>query len=231
MNQSPPRTDTVTEPEVLAECGAELKLRADAARNRQRVLDAAATVFAQRGLEASLDDVAACAGVGVGTVYRRFPNKEALVEALFEGKVAGMVTLAREAAEFEDPWEGFVHFLEQALRWQVENRGLRDVLLHSSFGRDRVAGLRESIAPILGEVIERAQRAGRLRPDLVVNDVPMLVTMIGAVSDYVGCCEPGLWERYFQLILDSLVASRISCGELGDPPTQQVVDTAMLNGR
>lgn len=113
---------------------AERKLRADAARNRQRVLTAAAEVFAKRGLDVSLDEVAHAAGVGVGTVYRRFPNKEALVDALFEDKIENMVVLAREAKAFEDPWEGFVHFIEHALEWQMRNRGLRDVLLRSEFG-------------------------------------------------------------------------------------------------
>ena len=112
---------------------AERKLRVDAARNRQRVLAAAAEVFAERGLDVSLDEVAHAAGVGVGTLYRRFPNKEALVEALFEDKVQNMVVLAHEAEAFEDPWAGFVYFIEHALERQVRNRGLREVLLRSEF--------------------------------------------------------------------------------------------------
>ncbi len=111
----------------------ERKLRADAARNRQRVLVAAAEVFAERGLDVSLDEVAHAAGVGVGTLYRRFPNKEALVAALFEDKVENMVVLAHEAEAFDDPWEGFVYFIEHALERQVRNRGLREVLLRSEF--------------------------------------------------------------------------------------------------
>ena len=205
----------------------ERKLRVDAARNRQRVLAAAAQVFAERGLEVSLDEVAHVAGVGVGTVYRRFPNKEALIDALFEDKVENMVVLAREAAAFDDPWEGFVHFIEQALEWQMRNRGLRDVLLRSESGCAGAARTREAVTPILATIIERAQQGGKLRPDVVVNDVPMLVTMLGAVSDYVGQNDPELWRRYMALILDSLVARRAAWTPLRNPPSQEIVDAAM----
>ncbi len=221
MNQlSPP---TVTE--------AERTLRADAARNRQRVLAAAAQVFAERGLEASLDEVAHAAGVGVGTVYRRFPNKEALVDALFEDKVESLLVLAAEAAAFDDPWEGFVHFVEGALESQVCNRGLRDVLLRSDVGCAGASKVRDAVTPILAEIIGRAQAAGRLRPDVVVNDVPMLVTMLGAVADYVGAGDADLWRRYMVLILDGLIADRQTWTPLGSPPSQAVVDAAMTGCR
>ncbi len=206
-------------------------LRADAARNRQRVLAAAAEVFAERGLDVSLDEVAHAAGVGVGTLYRRFPNKEALVDALFEDKVENMVVLAHEAEAFEDPWEGFVYFIEHALERQVRNRGLRQVLLRSEFACASAARTREAVVPILTAIIERAQVAGKLRPDVVVNDVPMLVTMLGAVSDYVGPNDPELWERYMVLILDGLVADRGAWTPLSDPPSQAVVDAAMTKCR
>lgn len=209
----------------------ERRLRADAARNRQRVLTAAAEVFAERGLDASLDEVAHAAGVGVGTVYRRFPNKESLIDALFEDKVENMVVLAREADAFDDPWEGFVYFIERALERQVQNRGLRDVLLRSEFACAGAARTREAVAPILAAIIERAQESGRLRPDVVVNDVPMLVTMLGAVSDYVGPNDAELWRRYMVLILDSLVADRAAWTPLGNPPSQAVVDAAMTKCR
>ncbi|MGA3145883.1 MAG: TetR/AcrR family transcriptional regulator [Acidimicrobiales bacterium] len=214
--------------DIGAVASAERKLRSDAARNRQRVLAAAAQVFAERGLEVSLDEVAHAAGVGVGTVYRRFPNKEALIDALFEDKVENMVVLAREAAALDDPWEGFVHFIEQALEWQMRNRGLRDVLLRSESGCAGAARTREALTPILTTIIERAQQDGKLRPDVVVNDVPMLVTMLGAVSDYVGQNDRELWRRYMVLILDSLVAHRAAWTPLSNPPSQEIVDAAMM---
>jgi AcrR family transcriptional regulator len=210
---------------------AERKLRADAARNRQRVLAAAAEVFAERGLDVSLDEVAHAAGVGVGTLYRRFPDKQALVDALFEDKVENMVVLAREAEAFEDPWEGFVYFMEHALERQVRNRGLREVLLRSEFVCAGAARTREAVTPILTAIIERAQASGKLRPDVVVNDVPMLVTMLGAVSDYVGPNDPELWQRYMVLILDGLVADRNAWAPLRNSPSQAVVDAAITKCR
>src|SRR5687767_9677648 len=85
-------------------------LRADAERNRQRIVAAAAALFAERGVDVSMDDIAAAAGVGIGTIYRRFPDREALIEALFEDKIARMAAMARGALEIEDPWEAFETF-------------------------------------------------------------------------------------------------------------------------
>src|SRR5919205_689932 len=100
----------------------ERPLRSDAERNRRRILEAAAEVFAERGLDASLDDIAAAAGVGVGTVYRRFPDKDVLIDALFEEKINHACRLAREALEHEDPWEGFVFFMRAMCAMHAADR-------------------------------------------------------------------------------------------------------------
>src|SRR5574342_294589 len=89
---------------------AQRPLRADAERNRRRVLSAASDLFAERGLDVSLDEIAAAAGVGVGTVYRRFADKDALIDALFEDKIGDVERLARECLEIEDPWTAFAMF-------------------------------------------------------------------------------------------------------------------------
>jgi AcrR family transcriptional regulator len=199
-------------------------LRSDAARNRQRVLTAAARVFGERGLGASIDEVARAAGVGVGTVYRRFPSKNALVDALFEDKVENLLVFAREAATFDDPWEGFVYFIERALEWQAQNPELRDVL---SRGRLPCAGperTRGTEIPILTGVIERAQATGRLRPDVNVGDVPMLLSMLGAVSDNVNPSGAELRHRYMGLMLDGLVSARAAWTPLGNPPIQTLLN-------
>ncbi|MDX6618207.1 MAG: hypothetical protein QOK36_593, partial [Gaiellales bacterium] len=110
---------------------AERPLRRDAARNRERILAAAGEVFATRGLEVTLDDIAHHAGVGVGTVYRRFPDKEGLIDALFEERIAAIAALAEEAAAHEDPWAGLVFFFERSLTEQAADRGLKQLLLAS----------------------------------------------------------------------------------------------------
>lgn len=198
--------------------GAERTLRADAARNRERVLTAAAQVFAERGLAGSIDEVARAAGVGVGTVYRRFPSKAALVDAVFEDKVDNMVVFAEGAAAFEDPWDGFVSFIERSPEWQVQNRGRGDVLSRSELPCPGAARTRDIVAPILTAIVERAQVTGKLRLDVGVRDVAMLVTMLGAVFDYVDLHDPELRRRYLALMLDGLVADRAAWTPLDHPP-------------
>src|SRR3954451_17247530 len=102
----------------------EKPLRADAERNRRRILDAAEELFSVKGLSVGLDEIARHAGVGVATAYRRFPDKEQLVDALFEEHVEALAGVAAAALEHDDPWQGVVRFMEGAVELQVANRGL-----------------------------------------------------------------------------------------------------------
>src|SRR3954454_16612818 len=97
------------------------QLRADAERTRQRILEAAGELFAQKGLAVGLDEIARHAGVGVGTAYRRFANKEELLHALFQDRVDELAGLAERALEHDDPWEGLKGFLEAAVELHVVN--------------------------------------------------------------------------------------------------------------
>src|SRR5215813_10673364 len=106
----------------------ERPLRKDAARNRERILAAAAEVFAERGLHVTLDDIARHAGVGVGTVYRRFADKDALIDALFDERLAQFSRLAEEALACDSPFTGFELFLSSALEQQAADRGLRELV-------------------------------------------------------------------------------------------------------
>jgi AcrR family transcriptional regulator len=184
------------------------RLRRDAERNRQRVLRAAAEVFTQRGLEATLDDVANHAGLGVGTVYRRFPNKESLAEALFEEKIGALVTIADRALADPDSWHGLVSFLEQAGAMLAHDRGLRQILMFATYGRDRVAYGRERLLPRATRLVERAQRDGKLRADIGPTDVPLIEFIVASASEYARDVRPGIWRRYLALILDGLRPSR-----------------------
>lgn len=175
-------------------------LRADAERNRARLLEAASELFAARGLGVSLDEIARHAGVGVGTAYRRFRDKEALIEALFEDRIAGITALARRALEHEDPWEGLVQFMEGTVRTQVADRGLKEVLFGSGFGAAPMEEARRSIAPLVAAIVRRAQAAGRLRADVEVTDFPLLQFLISGVADFGAELAP----RYLTLVLDGL---------------------------
>lgn len=181
-------------------------LRADAERNRARILAAAAEIFAERGLDVSLDDIAAHAGVGVGTVYRRFPDKDALIDALFEEKIGRVVALADEALEIEDPWEGFTTFMRGMCRMQAEDRGFKDAMLARDRGRERMAGARERIAPRAMQLLARAQEAGAVRSDLGPFDVPMLNLCVGLIADRTRDIAPDYWERVLTIIIDGISA-------------------------
>src|SRR3954463_12994607 len=105
----------------------ERPLRRDAERNRQRILEVARDAFAEEGLSVTLDEIARRAGVGVGTVYRRFPDKEQLIDALFEDQIAQFVALPDGCLCDVDPWDGLVRFLEQACHVHSRDRGLKEV--------------------------------------------------------------------------------------------------------
>ena len=203
-------------------------LRRDAERNRQRILAAAAEVFTSRGLQATLDDVAHQAGVGVGTVYRRFPDKESLVEALFEQRTQSLVTLAEQALEAPDSWIGLVTMLERAAALLARDRGLREILLFATYGHDRVELARSRMKPVVTKVVERAQRDGKLRADLQPTDIPFIEFMLASAAEYAGAVRPEIWRRYLALIIDGLRPSRDGVSALSaDALTAEEMITSM----
>ena len=183
-------------------------LRRDAERNRQRILKAASEVFNERGLEVSLDEIARYAGVGVGTVYRRFRSKEELVEALFKERIDSVAALAEEALQAPDPWSGLVCFMEQMAEMMAGDLGLRQMLMFATYGQDRVAYARQRNAPLVQRMVERAQEAGQLRADLRQTDIPFIVFMLADATQLVHSASPGIWRRYLALILDGMRPGR-----------------------
>ncbi len=181
-------------------------LRRDAERNRQRILEAAREGFAERGLGITLDEIARLAGVGVGTVYRRFPNKELLIDALFEERIGEVVTLAREAADDEDAWRGLGAFLEGAVTLLASDRGLRELVLGSTYGPERIVRARSRIKPQVDELVAHAQAQGKLRGDVGASDFPLLLMMLDAVVDTTRDVDPLSWRRALGIVLDGLAA-------------------------
>lgn len=203
-------------------------LRRDAERNRRRILEAASALFAERGLDVTLDHVAARAGVGVGTVYRRFANKEELIDALFEDRIAAVATDARAALDDPDPWHGFVTFMETACRRHTADRGLRQVIFNSTHGQAAVARAREQIGPLVQRLIERAQAAGALRGDLATTDVPLMQLMVGTVALYGAEVDREVWRRMLAILIDGLRATRTQTTDLPvGPLTQDELGHAM----
>jgi AcrR family transcriptional regulator len=174
--------------------------RADARRNRKRVIDAARRCMALNGLDAQMDEIARAAGVGVGTVYRHFPTKDDLVESLAMARFERLAELANEALAESDPWRSFEGFMRRAVRIQSEDRALSEVLTSRPQTMSRAA---ESV-DILGLVaalMERGQAAGRIRSDADPRDVPMLMCALA------GTCRHTNPERYVGIVLDGLRAA------------------------
>ncbi|MPQ97561.1 TetR family transcriptional regulator [Modestobacter sp. I12A-02628] len=184
-------------------CASARPLRADAERNRRRVLAVAMDVFAERGLDAGFDEIARRAGVGVGTVYRRFPRREDLVVALFEDRLQAVIGIGQAAALDPDPWTGLLGFVTGMVELQVSDRGLREVISQTA---PLPSAFRESIDrvhAVAGDLLERAQRAGVVRSDVAVSDLVALTGMLTAVA---GPDVPELWRRYAALVAAGLRA-------------------------
>jgi AcrR family transcriptional regulator len=184
----------------------ERPLRADARRNREKVLAAARAVFSEHGREAQMDDVARRAGVGVGTVYRHFPTKEALIEALMVDAFQSIADEARRALEIEDPWEAFTTVLWHGAETMTADRAMSEVFASipgvAESAMPTIAGLTET----MDTIVRRAQDAGVMRPDAIVDDIPMLMCGIGAATkkDHR---YPDAWRRHLSIVLDGLRAS------------------------
>src|SRR3954449_11672756 len=128
-------------------------LRADAERNRRKLLDAAAELFARKGLGVGLDEIARHAGVGVGTAYRRFPDKEQLIEALFDDRIEQIASLAERCAAHEDAYAGLVEFIEGNVQLQSTDQGLKELILGSPHAIERVRGARARIEPAVESLV------------------------------------------------------------------------------
>lgn len=202
-------------------------LRKDAERNRQRVIDAARELFAARGLEATLNDIAHHANVGVGTVYRRFATKEELLDAVFSDAIDQVVCLAESAAQQEDSWDGFVWFVEQLCELTATDRGLRQMVYSSAYGGQGVECARVRLTRPISKLVERARDDGYLRRDAEPTDMPVLSMLAGTVSEWAGHVEPELWRRYVALLLEGMRnrdgQEPLPVGALGD----EQMDAAM----
>lgn len=206
-------------------------LRRDAERNRRRMLEAAAEVFAARGLAATLDDVAHHAGLGVGTVYRRFADKEALIEALFEDRIRALVDLAEAAGAATDPWAGFVSYLEAASSRMAADRGLREAVLSPVHGQVGVTLARAELGPRVDRLTARCRDAGVLRPDVAGTDVATLLHAVQAAAVIGGAASPEHWRRTLGVLLDGLVPARAAHRPLpGAPLSDEEFHEAMTRG-
>jgi AcrR family transcriptional regulator len=204
----------------------ETPLRRDAAANRERILDTARRLFSEQGLDASMDDVARGAGVGAGTLYRRFPTKEALVDAILGEVLERYHAFSLEALRQEDAFAGLELLLQQTVRLQIENRAFLDVIALRLRDEPQLAAARERVRPLIEQLVTKAQAQGELRADLAPADVQVLVWELGRMVESTGGLAPELWRRYLALALDGLRAE--AARPLPHPPpTSAELDRAM----
>jgi AcrR family transcriptional regulator len=160
-------------------------------------------VFAARGLDATLDDVAHHAGLGVGTAYRHFPNKHALIEGLFDDRLATFIAFAEVALTNPDPGAGFAAAMVRLGEDLAEVRGLRDLLLRpGGMGPPPRA---HDLDRVMGALLERAQADGSIRSDITVADLPTLVAMTDAATER----NPDRWRLFLGVILDGLAVNSV----------------------
>lgn len=201
---------TLPQVETPAPVETDRRLRADARRNRARIIDSAREVFAEFGAEAQIDDVARRAGVGVGTVYRHFPTKEALIAEIVREKFRVMAVNAREALERDgEPFAVFADLLRTNAELCARDAGVQEAI--TGYGESvwvyAQAELQELYVPT-AELIDRAQRAGTMRPDVTVDDIPMLMCGVSATMPHSAAGFD--WHRHLEFVIDAL---RVQCAD------------------
>jgi AcrR family transcriptional regulator len=176
--------------------------RADAERNRARILDAAAEIFAERGLDASMPELAERAGVGVGTVYRAFPDKEHLLGAVMATRMHWFADEIEAAVAADDAWAAFADVMRKGAALHLKDRAYQECMPDALALPDARAA-RERILDAMQRLIDGAQAQGVMRADVVAEDIPMLLAGVG--RSRAGGPGPG-WERHLAVIVDGLRA-------------------------
>lgn len=181
-------------------------LRRDAQRNRERIIDAASALFAERGLDAPLEEVARRAGVSIGTLYNRFPTRNDLIDAVFSIRLEAFAKAGERALEYDDPWAGLVAYLERICELQAGDRGLADLLSRQVPGAPEIARLAACGHRQAAELIERARQAGALRADFCAEDLVFITWSMARIIEATAGVSPEAWRRYLHFVLDGLRA-------------------------
>lgn len=184
---------------------ADSPLRSDAARNRRRVLDAAEGIFAVTGLSATMEDVAHAAGLGVGTLYRRFGSKAQLIEALFSSRVEEFAMLIDEVRGRQSAWDGLCELMREYVRVQSQSRAVKQLFYGGAEPAARL--LRERVEPLLTELVERAKLEGRVRADFAATDIPILTHAISGTAHAMPGRGEELARRHLELVLKGMSAT------------------------
>ncbi len=179
-----------------------LSERVDARRNHARLVATARTLLARDGLDVSVREIARESGVGVGTVYRHFPTRDDLIDAVLEEAFEEILAAGEHALAAGDAWLGFTGFIDETLELTARNRGFKDVVENEERGRGRAASMRARLRPMTTELIRRAQEAGALRADFTPEDLSLVFWGTDRVIDLA----PDSWRRHLGFVLDGLRA-------------------------
>lgn len=179
-------------------------MRRDAARNRERILAAATRAFATRGCDVDVREIARQAEVGMGTLYRHFATKHALLDAALAHDVDDWARQARATVATGDAWSGLCRFLTDALTRQVAHRGLRERFAKPPEYAAELDRCRHQLHPIIADVVGRAQAEGSLRTDVTADDIALLLIGLGRITEVTD--GAGSWQRQLNLVLDGLRA-------------------------
>lgn len=184
--------------------------RRDAQRNHGLLLAAAREVFAEHGVDARLDEVARRAGVGTGTLYRHFPTREALLEAIFTERTGEFLTAAEAALAEPDAWAGLVGFLETTLEPRSGDRVLKEIFLRYPAAANHLSESRQQIHALLERLLERAHHQGVLRTDFLLPDLALVLWSFAPVIDATADTAPASWRRHLHWLLDGIRPSAAS---------------------
>jgi AcrR family transcriptional regulator len=178
--------------------------RRDAQRNRALLIGSAREVFAEHGVDARLDEIARRAGLGIATLYRHFPSREALVEAIFSERLEESLAVANEALAEPDAWVGLTRFLEGMLEPRSGDRVLREIFLRYPPGDGRLDEMRTQMRLLFKQILERAHAQGVLREDFSHPDLALVLWSFAPVIDSTAATAPNAWRRHLHWLLDGL---------------------------
>ena len=203
-------------------------LRRDARESREKLIAAARAEFAARGVDASLEKVAREAGVAIGTLYRHFPTRLDLLVAALRPRLQEFVDGAEKALKMDDPWEGFVAYLENLFAVQAGDRGFNDFLSRRFPGNAETEQIHDVMCRQIEDVLARAQDAGKARPDITQADIVNLIWSNGRIIDATSAKAPTAWRRQLHLMLDAYRAERAH--SIPEPPmTDEQLYDAMVH--
>jgi AcrR family transcriptional regulator len=203
-------------------------LRRDAQERRAKLIAAAQSEFAEHGVDASLEQIARDAGVGIGTLYRHFPTRLDLLMAAFRPRLQEFLDGANKALEMDDPWDGFVYYLENLFSVQAGDRGFNDFLSRRFTDNAETERIHDQMCQHIEDVLTRAQEAGEVRPDITLADIVNLIWSNGRMIDATSVTAPNAWRRHLYLMLDAYRAERAH--PIPEPPmTDEQLYDAMVH--